>query len=97
MNRLLKYLNFLFIASILISCDSSSFNFRLIDDQYSTELKHTEKELEGTTIDVIENIEGLYTDIHYDKGLLYALNKFDHYAVDVIAVSYTHLTLPTKA
>lgn len=76
-----------------MSCGKESLDFHLVTRNNSIELKQETEELEGETIDIIENLDGLYTDVHYYNDLLYVLNQDDHYAVDVIDPSTGNLVL----
>jgi hypothetical protein len=76
-----------------MSCGKESLDFHLVTRNNSIELKQETEELEGETIDIIENLDGLYTDVHYYNDLLYVLNQDDHYAVDVIDPSTGNVVL----
>jgi len=85
--------SFLLCSLVLMSCGKESLDFHLVTRNNSIELKQDTEELEGETIDIIENLDGLYTDVHYYNDLLYVLNQDDHCAVDVIDPSTGNVVL----
>ena len=84
-----KNYSFLFLPLlwVLYSCNTSSSSFTLSDGDSTIELVSIDKELEGFTLENIENKDGLYTDIRYFNKKLFLLNSRDSFAIDVIDIS----------